>query len=259
MLLFLRAPVLENPVTQLYAVDLQLVRVCIALGMFAVAAAMDLKRREVDDRLWLAFGAPVALLYIFDYRSFDLVTALMSMVIAGSASYALYKTGMFGGADAFAMVAFSVIMPTYDGRFILTCMPLAHPLSPFALLSNSVILSFSHMLSNLARNLVFWARHGHALFEGMEGETAGRKALALVLGHRSSRKGGFGFLMESTAEGGAKRFDFALKHAEETPFESRKDVWVMPGMPFIIYMLAGLVVLVFAGDIAFSALLMLAG
>lgn len=250
------------PVTQLlYGVEplLPLVRTWIALSMFAVAAGMDLKKREVDDRLWLAFGAPAAALYFFDHDSFDLVMALMSMVIAGSASYALYKTGMFGGADAFAVVALSVIMPTYDGRFILTGAPLAHSLAPLALLSNAVLVSLIHPLFNLARNLAFWARHREALFAGMEGETAGRKALALVLGHRSSGKGGFGFLMEATGGAGTRRFDFALKNAEETPFESRKGVWVMPGMPFLLYMLAGLVVLVLAGDIAFLALSSLAG
>jgi prepilin signal peptidase PulO-like enzyme (type II secretory pathway) len=118
------------------------------------------------------------------------------------------------------------------------------------LLSNAVVLSSAHLAINIARNARYWARHG-SLFAGME-ETRGRKALALLLGHHSTGRG-FAFLMEKKA--GGRRFDFGLKNAEDAPFESRKDVWVMPGMPFLAYMLAGLVTMVLAGDLAFGLLL----
>ena len=228
------------------------VRVCIALAMFAVAAAVDIRRREVDDRLWLAFAGPAAALYFVDYGNFDLVPALLSAGLGSGASYALYRTGLFGGADALAMIALAVILPTYDGRFMLAG-TVVHPLSTLTLLSNAVVLSSAHLAINVARNARYWARHGD-LFAGMD-ETRGRKALALLLGHRSSGQG-FAFLMEKKA--GARRFDFALKNTEETQFESRKDVWVMPGMPFLAYMLAGLVAMVLAGDLAFGLLTLFA-
>ena len=228
------------------------VRVCIALAMFAVAAAVDIRRREVDDRLWLAFAGPTAALYFVDYGNFDLVPALLSAGLGSGASYALYRTGLFGGADALAMIALAVILPTYDGRFMLAG-TVVHPLSTLTLLSNAVVLSSAHLAINVARNARYWARHGD-LFAGMD-ETRGRKALALLLGHRSSGQG-FAFLMEKKA--GARRFDFALKNTEETQFESRKDVWVMPGMPFLAYMLAGLVAMVLAGDLAFGLLTLFA-
>ncbi|MGI0019171.1 MAG: prepilin peptidase [Nitrososphaera sp.] len=229
--------------------DLLVVRVCIALAMFAVAAAVDMKKREVDDRLWLAFAGPAAALYFFDYGNIDTVTALLSAGLGAGASFALYRTGLFGGADALAIIALAVILPTYDGRFMIAGVAV-HPLSTLTLLSNAVVLSSAHLAFNVARNTCYWARHGD-LFAGME-ETKGRKAMAMLLGHRSSGRG-FAFLMESK-EGGSRRFDFALKNTEDAPFESKKDVWVMPGMPFLAYMLAGLAAMVFAGDLAFGLL-----
>lgn len=226
-----------------------LVRICIALAMFAVAAAVDVKRREVDDRLWLAFAGPAAALYFVDYGNFDLIPALLSAGLCTGASYLLYRMGLFGGADALAMAALAVILPTYDGRFMLAG-TIAHPLSTLTLLSNAVILTSIHLAVNVVRNARYWARHG-SLFAGME-ETKGRKALALLLGHHSTGQG-FAFLMERKKAGG-RRFDFALKNAEDAPFEPRKDVWVMPGMPFLAYMLAGLVTMVLAGDLAFGLL-----
>jgi prepilin signal peptidase PulO-like enzyme (type II secretory pathway) len=46
-----------------------------------------------------------------------------------------------------------------------------------------------------------------------------------------------------------KRFDFAPLRAETASYETARDVWVTPGMPFLIYMLAGFVVAVLAGGI----------
>ncbi|MGI0006311.1 MAG: prepilin peptidase [Nitrososphaera sp.] len=235
----------------MYADLLPVVRVCIALAMFAVAAAVDMKKREVDDRLWLAFAGPAAALYFFDYGNFDPLPAILSAGLGAGASYALYRTGLFGGADALAIIALAVILPTYDGRFMIAGAAV-HPLSTLTLLSNAVVLSSAHIAFNVARNARYWAVHG-GLFAGME-ETKGRKAMALLLGHRSSGKG-FAFLMEGR-DGTSRRFDFALKNAEAAPFESRKDVWVMPAMPFLAYQLAGLVVMVFAGDLAFGLLSM---
>ncbi|AIF84420.1 leader peptidase family protein [Candidatus Nitrososphaera evergladensis SR1] len=240
--------------------DLALVRICIAFGMFGIAAAMDMRQRYVDDRLWVAFGAVAAVLYFFDFRQMDITIATLSMGLGGAASYLLYRTGLFGGADALALVVFAALLPTYDGRFFLegiSAKGQAHPLSPLMLLSNAAILSFTHLVVNMVKNAQYGARHRSSLFAGMEGETTTRKALAVLLGHRSNGSG-FAFLMEKNC-GGVRKFDFSLKPAEDTPFESQVGVWVMPGIPFLVYMLAGLAAMVFIGDLAIALLSSFAG
>ncbi len=232
--------------------DFELVRICTALGMFGVAAGLDMRDRQIDDRLWMVFGVAAVALYFFDFSQLDVPVVALSAGLGGAAAYLLYRTGLFGGADALALVVLSAILPTYDGRFIVTGQPLAHGLSPLVLLSNAVVLSVARLLANLATNARYRFRHPAALFAGMEKETTARKALAVLLGHRSSGSG-FGFLME-TGRQGDRRFDFSLKHAEDEPFESRKGVWVMPGIPFLVYMLAGLAAMIFVGDLAFILL-----
>ncbi|MEM2141028.1 A24 family peptidase C-terminal domain-containing protein [Nitrososphaera sp.] len=238
--------------------DFELVRICAALGMFGVAAALDMLSRQVDDRLWMAFGAIAVAFYFFDFQQLDIIAVALSVGLASAASFILYRTGLFGGADALALAVFSAILPTYSGSLVVTGQQsMIHSLSPLMLLSNAVILSLARLAVNVVKNVRYRALHPAALFAGMEGETAARKALAVMLGHRSDGSG-FGFLME-TRENGARRFDFSLKHAEDTPFESRKGVWVMPGIPFLVYMLAGLVAMIFAGDLAILFLSSIAG
>lgn len=237
--------------------DFELARICAALGMFGVAAVLDMRDRQVDDRLWMVFGAIAIAFYFFDFSQLDILAVALSVGLAGAASFLLYRTGLFGGADALALVVFSVILPTYDGRFIAIAPSMIHNLAPLMLLSNAVLLSLARLLANVAKNAWYGVKHQTALFAGMESETAARKALAVLLGHRSDGAG-FAFLMESR-HGGMRRFDFSLKNAEETPFESRKGVWVMPGMPFLVYMLAGFVAMILGGDLAMLFLSGLAG
>jgi preflagellin peptidase FlaK len=222
-----------------------------AVAMLAIAAAIDFRKREMDDRYWIAFGIPAAALYMFDYSQMNLALAALSGGLGSAAGYVLYRTGLFGGADALALATFSLILPTYSGGLLLTGQAFAHPLSPLTILSNAVVLSPAHLAVNVIKNAR--NRHGQPpLFAGFEGETRARKALALLLGHRSTGQE-FAFLMETT-RGGLRGFDFSLKHAEYTPFESRREVWVMPGIPFLAYLLAGLVAMLFVGDLAFIVL-----
>jgi hypothetical protein len=235
----------------LYSVDFELVRVIMALAMFGIAARLDIRKGEVDDRLWIAFAVPAAALYFFDYANFNILMALFSAGIGGAASYALYRAGLFGGADPLAIMTFLLILPTYSGQLIVAGSPLtSHQVTSLTLLSNAALLSLAHVVINLIRNAMYWAQHNHALFEGLEDETGSRKALAVILGHRFEGKG-LAFLMEKM-ESGKRVFDFSLKPMEDTPFETKRDVWVMPPMRFLVYMFAGLVVTIFFGDIALA-------
>lgn len=221
------------------------------MTMLAIAAAIDFRKREISDRYWIAFAIPAAAVYFIDYSQMNLGLSVISGGLGAGAGYLLYRTGLFGGADALALAVFSLILPTYGGSLLLTGQSsLAHPVSPLTLLSNAVVLSPAHLAVNVIKN----ARRAKSqpLFAGFEGETRARKALALILGHRSTGQE-FAFLMETTRQG-SRGFDFSLKNAEDTPFESRKGVWVMPGIPFLAYMLAGFAAMVFFGDLAFAIL-----
>ena len=216
-------------------------RLAASVAMLSLAAASDLRSRSVSDWLWVAFGALAAGLYVVDPPA-NLPLTVLSVVVTGAVSFAVYRLGLFGGADSLALFVLALLMPAYGG--LLSGNP--SPLFPLAVFVNALALSAGQVLVNMARNLLSWSQ-SRDLFLGFEGETAGRKALAFMVGYRSASPS-FSFPIEA-GEGAQRRFDFAIKRAETAQYEKGRDIWVTPGLPFLLYLLAGLVVAMFLGDL----------
>jgi preflagellin peptidase FlaK len=234
-------------------IDFELIRILLAAGMLAGATFFDLRRREVSDLLWVVFGIVAMGVYALEFANgatFDLFNTVVPIVIAAALGFGIYRSGLFGGADALALVTLAAILPTFGdvlqaGAFTL------HPIVPLIVLSNAVILSLSMIGFNLVSNAVYARRNPGRLFEGLEHEPAGKKIIAVAVGHRVGKDPGFAFPIEQTV-GGRRQFSFAPKNAETAEYESRKNVWVTRGTPFLAFMLAGLIAMVLVGDIAAS-------
>jgi preflagellin peptidase FlaK len=226
--------------------DFELVRVAVALAMFGCACYFDLRNRSVSDGLWLVFAAAAGVLYVFDFPTSwnEGFAIFISMSLASGISFGIYRAGLFGGADMFALITFSAIMPLYNfGPVVsLDATTSFHPFAPLIVLTNGVIFSAAQVVVNVARN----AGHRKNLFEGLQHEPASRKLIAVLIGHRSANPK-YAFPIEKTVRG-KRTFDFALVPAETADYESRKDVWVTPATPFLLFLCAGLVALVIAGD-----------
>src|SRR5581483_5382575 len=97
--------------------DFQMVRIALALAMLGIASFLDLRKREVSDLLWVIFGAAAGITYIFDFpsTSAEQATVAMSLALTAGISFGIYKSGMFGGADALGLVVLAAIMATYSG------------------------------------------------------------------------------------------------------------------------------------------------
>jgi preflagellin peptidase FlaK len=95
--------------------------------------------------------------------------------------------------------------------------------------------------------LVYFSKHGRKLFEELEHEPTVKKAFAVVVGHRSATSQ-YSFPIEKIING-RRQFDFSIKSAETTEFEQRKDVWVTSGLPFLLYLFAGFIVMTIVGDL----------
>ena len=229
--------------------DFEVIRVAVALAMFATASYFDLKKREVSDLLWVVFGVAAGVIYVFDFPSGAQGTlTLISIAFAGAISYGIYRSGLFGGADMFALIVFAAIMPLYDGEFLGIEGVALHPIAPFIVLTNAVIISVSQIAFNVVRNAAYNSKHPGRLFDGLEHEPAARKALAVMIGHRSENPQ-YAFPIEHTVAGGKRAFDFALKPAETAEYETRKDVWVTSGLPFLVFFAAGFVLMLTGGDL----------
>lgn len=230
--------------------DFELIRVVVALVMFAIATYFDLKNREVSDMLWIVFAVAAGIIYVFDFpASFDEgIRIMISMTLTAAVAYGIYKSGLFGGADMLALITLSGLVPLYYGNTVSGLGGTAfHGFAPIIVLTNAIVLSVTHVIFNIIRNLVYYSRHSGTLFEGLESEPALSKVFAIMVGHRSGNPK-YAFPIERTVNG-KKKFDFALKNAETAEYETRKDVWVTSGIPFLIYFTAGLVMMILVGDI----------
>ncbi len=215
-------------------------RILVALSMLVVASTMDLKNREVHDLVWIIFGSIGAIMYVFEP---DLVLNFIPLLFASSFSVAIayfaYRIGLFASADALALVALAVIIPLYNGPNML------HSIAPLTILTNGAILASLFLVFNIVRNSISVAK-GIPLFTNFE-EPAWKKAFAFVIGYRATNPK-FAYPIEIES-GMGKKFDFSFVHAEEGEYCTKQGSWVMAGLPFIVYMLAGLIAMIFVGDI----------
>jgi archaeal preflagellin peptidase FlaK len=235
--------------------DFELVRVAIALAMFGCSCYFDLRNRSVSDLLWIIFAVAAGVVYIFDFPSSwnEGLAIITSMALAAGISYGIYRSGLFGGADMLALITFSAIVPLYNfGPIVsLNASSSFHPFAPLIVLTNGVIFSVVQVLANLARNAV----HREGLFEGLQHEPTSRKIIAVLIGHRSANPK-YAFPIERVVRG-KRKFDFGLMPAETAEYETRKDVWVTSATPFLIFLAAGFVMMLIAGDLMSLALSLL--
>ncbi|MEW6604448.1 MAG: A24 family peptidase C-terminal domain-containing protein [Thermoproteota archaeon] len=238
-------------------IDFELVRILIAASMLGAASFFDIRKREVSDFLWVLFGITAAAVYAIEFaygNTFDLFITGVPIVIAAAVSFGIYKSGLFGGADALALVTLAAILPAYDGGIMAGILSvegtfMLHPIAPIVVLSNAVILSASMVGVNLVGNAAYASKHPGRLFEGLEHESTGKKVIAVFVGYRTRDTPEYAFPIEQTVEG-RRQFSFAPRNAETAEYESRQNVWVTRGTPFLAFMLAGFVAMLFVGDIA---------
>ena len=109
-----------------------MIGIVLALTMLIVGSIIDVWKREIHDYYWIGFGS-VGFLLLFldpDFTS-NLLTIGFALIIAPFVIL-MWRIGMFGGADAFALIALAVIAPmaTFSENAV----------TPFTTLSNAAIL-----------------------------------------------------------------------------------------------------------------------
>lgn len=223
-----------------FTFDIYNIRILLALIMLSTATTIDIWKREINDVLWIIFGAISVVLIFFEP---DLTTSLetigISLIVAPIALL-VWRFGIFGGADALGLIVLAALAPqiSLSGNII----------NPFTTLTNAAIISISPIFLNLIRNIVMILNHKN-IFDGFH-ETSGKKLMALFLGYRSKNPK-YSFSIEKM-EGNQKKLDFSLHHAENTEFCNKPDSWVTPGMPYLLYITIGFLMQLFIGDIIFN-------
>ena len=94
-------------------VEIESLRVLLLISMLGIAGIFDVRTRKVPDVIWLIFGGIGAVLYAWDYdygmTPYHVITIFTS-VFAGMM---LWRWKIAGLADAFAVLAMTVILPVH--------------------------------------------------------------------------------------------------------------------------------------------------
>lgn len=220
-----------------------IVSIGIGLTMLILGSIIDVWKREIHDYYWIGFGVVGFLLVFFSSEIIpNLLTMGFALIIAPFVIL-IWRIGLFGGADAFALIALAVIAPMATFT--------ENPVTPFTTLSNAAILFIIPFLINITRNGISQIR-GENIFEGFE-DSAAKKIIAAFMGYRSKTPK-FGFAIEKT-ENGKKKIDLTIHHAENQEFCTTPNTWITPGIPYLLLITGGFVIQLFFGDIILAKFL----
>jgi len=250
-----------------------------SLSFFALGSVFDLKTREVPDRVWLGYG-PIGLALTLVGLSLNFSYAILTIFSIGITtllSFALLYFGLFGGADAKAIICLGVTLPLVPSTYG-TLVGYVHPFFPIVVVVMGFVCSISVAIWLGLRNLGSRLHEGAQMFEGLRHEPWWAKLLAALTGYPADisklRSTVYLYPIEEVAEdstGAHRRFRLffsAEADREQMVFDfvkslgkvgSPRRVWVSPGLPMLLFMFIGLIITLTAGDLIFSALFMLAG
>ena len=222
--------------------DLNIIRIIAAFAMLGYASYTDVTKREISDYVWVVFGALAVLLLFFEPQLSDALTNVGISLIIAPIVLIIWRLGMFGGADAFAIIVLAVLVPQIT---LIDSM-----ITPFTVLTNAVIISIIPFFVNLFRNLIALAKKID-IFEGFS-ETKKKRIIALFVGYRAKNPK-YSFSIEKKV-GKHKKLNLVMHHAEYAEYCEKPNTWVTPGIPYMLFITTGFLVQLFYGDVIFSFL-----
>jgi len=245
-------------------------RVLLSLFFLVLSSWQDLKKREVSNKVWAAYGPAGLVLLIMQYffnsisvREGDIILWFASIGLTTVIALILFYTGFFGGADSKALICLAIALPVYPS-FIMKHVTTYVFFFPLAVLVNSVLGASLLTIVIVCYNLSQVLRR-EKLFEGLENESLLSKAVAFATGFKvrtEKMKGSsFYFLLERFSKeenkGVVRRLkvtprldDDPQKEAQQKELlnELNGKIWVTPGLPFLVFVTAGFVAALVAGD-----------
>lgn len=223
-------------------IELNHLRIILALGMLGYASFTDLTKREISDYVWIIFGALAAILLIFEPMLSDALINIGISLIVAPVVLIIWRIGLFGGADAFGIIVLAALAPQIT--------LVEGVITPFTILSNTVLISITPLFFNFFRNLIELVKKNN-IFEGFD-EPTRKRIMAMFLGYRAKNPK-YGFSIEKKV-GKHKKLNLVLHHAEYAEFCSTPNTWITPGVPYMLFITAGFIIQLLYGDIIFSFL-----
>ena len=249
-------------------------RVLVSLMFLSAASVYDLKFREVPNSVWVAF-TPIGLALTFasialnGWNQTVILAWIVTAAVTIGLSVFLFYLGLFGGADAKALMCLAASMPTQPNLVVIKPVMEAYasispPISTF---NNAVLLASLLTIAISIRNLMDLAKCGGRIFDGLEDESVVKKAFIFLTGYRVHSgklrsRGHHYIILEEFSRGEDGRIRRRLKMlkrlsgeenlgGESIPGEFDGEVWVTIGLPFIVFITFGFAASMLVGDLIF--------
>jgi len=253
------------------------IAITVTMLFLIIASYYDLKAREVSDKVWLLYG-PIGIV-LTAYRMYlDPTNLLLTAVSIGFSilvAFGLVFFGLWGGADAKALMCLSLTLPL-PPTIITPVLGFVHPFFPVVVLVTGYLCSFSVAIWMVVKNLILWTKLKSHMFDGLEHEPAWKKALAFVTGFPTQpaqlQSTFYLYPMENIVEDekGARRTLQIYSNVDVDREEvvskfndslrkigSPSRVWATPGLPMLVFILAGVVIALIFGDPVFAGIFLL--
>lgn len=223
-------------------------RIAVGLILLLYTSYLDIKRREVEDKPWIFFSIIGILFFVYEFvlngMILDWFLIIISICITAPIAFILYYFGFYGGADAKALVTLSFILPIYSPPLYL------HPLAPLIVLTNAMVLVMALPVFFFLRNFYSLIK-GDNIFSKFEDEPMWKKIVVFFIGYRlkNVKEDDFYLSLEKTVDGKKKFVLSLLKDDEEFEFLQGKDIWGTPGIPLLLFLTGGFIMMLLFGDI----------
>ncbi len=221
---------------------IHVIKVLVAFAFLLEASRRDLKSRIVENELWLYMLLTLLPLCFLEYflSPFNLLFAAAQAVFVIAFSYAVYWLGLYGGADAKALMVLAITFPVYPSFYVFPVLGKGMGMFAFSTLANSVIVAPLLVILLFVKNV-------------LKGDL---ELPYCLIGYREKLENiKFHNLLEYV-EGKKVVKRFKGIEADEKELEKLKkagvrEVWVSPALPFICFITAGFLVAVFVGNLLY--------
>ncbi len=253
---------------------IELLKVLYCAPFLLYSCYTDIQTRRVSNQVWKLMLIGVALFVAIDIIAGGipaLVKLLISAIIIYVFVYIIFQLGGFGGADAKSLIVLSILFPVYPQIQVLgTYFPLQGVpligLFAFSVFGNAVLLTIVVPLGMLVYNLLT-LKPGEILQRPAYLFVGFKTDISKLLGRHIKLIEEYS-LSESEIHtrfrrNGVTIDDETVETLEEYAAQGLipRQVWVTPGLPFMIPITLGFFVAVFFGDLIFyiTKLLLLSG
>lgn len=248
---------------------IEILKILFTILFLLYACYTDLKARRVSNKVWkymLILGSVFVISELFTGGVPYIKALIFSGVLVFVSAYILFQLGAFGGGDAKGLMVLSILFPLYpvflfSGEFypLLGLPPVG--LFTFTVLGNALLVTSLVPLGMFCYNLLHFSpemlKNPFYMFIGYRVEVPSlknREYLSLLEKFELDEKG---VVIRKFAR---TRLDFdANRRPELEEYVKRglieKEVWVTPGLPFMLSITAGFITAVVFGDLIFYAII----